>query len=162
MTLDNWSNFFVANAGASAALTGLIFVGVSINLTKILSIVSLPERALISLILLFSILIRSLLFLVPDKKLNSIGLEILITGFITWLVVTVIDINIVRKKEKEYKRLYFLNFCLNQVALFPYFISGILIMNVGISRLDWLVLAFIFSYVKAMLDAWVLLVEINR
>jgi hypothetical protein len=140
----------------------VIFVGVSINLAKILSIVSLPERALISLILLFSILIRSLLFLVPDKKLSSLGLEILITGSITWLIVTFIDINIIRKKEKEFKRLYFLNFFLNQIALLPYFISGFLLMNEGITQLDWLVLAFIFSYVKAMLDAWVLLVEINR
>jgi hypothetical protein len=162
MTLDNWSNFFVANAGASAALTGLIFVGVSINLNKILSLASLPERALISLILLFSIVIRSLLFLVPDKKLNDLGLEILITGFITWLIVTIIDINIVRKKEKNFRKLYFVNFFFNQIALCPYFISGIAIIHNGLTGLDWLVPAFIFSYVKAGLDAWVLLVEINR
>jgi modulator of FtsH protease len=32
--MSGWDNFFLAEAGASAALTGLIFVGVSINLTK--------------------------------------------------------------------------------------------------------------------------------
>ncbi|MBS1918513.1 MAG: hypothetical protein JST87_19775 [Bacteroidetes bacterium] len=43
--------------GAAAVLTGLIFVGVSLNLTKILSFTSLPNRTLISLLLLLNILI---------------------------------------------------------------------------------------------------------
>ena len=160
--MNDWSNFFVANAGASAALTGLIFVGVSINLTKILSMTLMPERAVISLILLFSILIRSVLLLVPGKTLHAIGIEILVTGFITWSIVTLLDFVIIRKKEKKWKRLYVLNLFFNQVALFPYFICGIVILNHGVDGLYWIVIAFIFSYIKAVIDAWVLLVEINR
>ena len=53
--MSEWSNFFMAILGAAAALTGLIFVGVSISLTKILSIPTLPGRALISLTLLLTI-----------------------------------------------------------------------------------------------------------
>ena len=40
-----WENFLLAQVGASAALAGLIFVGGSINLTKILSLPALPARA---------------------------------------------------------------------------------------------------------------------
>ena len=34
--VSNWSNLFVAAAGASAALAGLVFVAVSINIERIL------------------------------------------------------------------------------------------------------------------------------
>jgi hypothetical protein len=40
-----WDNFFVAEVGAAAALSGLLFVAVSINLTRILAIPHLPARA---------------------------------------------------------------------------------------------------------------------
>ncbi len=43
--MEPWHDFFVAVAGASAALTGLIFVGVSLSLTRMLAIPRLADRA---------------------------------------------------------------------------------------------------------------------
>ena len=37
-----WANFFFAEVGASAALVGLLFVAVSINLKRILEVPGLP------------------------------------------------------------------------------------------------------------------------
>ncbi|HYB02575.1 MAG TPA: hypothetical protein VED37_20280 [Ktedonobacteraceae bacterium] len=65
--MNGWENFFIAEVGASAALLGLIFVGVSINLTRILSISGLPNRALLALIILLTILVISSLLLVPEQ-----------------------------------------------------------------------------------------------
>jgi hypothetical protein len=48
----DWANFFVAEVGASAALTGLLVVAISINLARILSFAQLPERAAEGLITL--------------------------------------------------------------------------------------------------------------
>ena len=39
--MSGWENLFIAEAPTSAALTGLIFVGVSINLTWILALIIL-------------------------------------------------------------------------------------------------------------------------
>jgi hypothetical protein len=48
----------VAGAGASAALTGLVFVAVSINVDPILRLQGLPERALATVLLLPSVVSR--------------------------------------------------------------------------------------------------------
>ena len=41
LTAD-WANFFVAEVGASAALSGLVVVAISINLSRILFFPQLP------------------------------------------------------------------------------------------------------------------------
>jgi modulator of FtsH protease len=49
-----------------------------------------------------------------------------------------------------------------QVAMLPYIIGGIVMIESGTSGVGWLAPAAIFSFLKAILDAWVLLIEINR
>ena len=85
--MNEWHDLFVATAGASAILTDLIFVGVSINLARILSIPKLPSRALLSLILLMTILMVSIIFLIPDQSFIVTGIEVLISGLCCWLFV---------------------------------------------------------------------------
>jgi hypothetical protein len=160
--MNEWHDFFIATAGASAALTGLIFVGVSINLSRILEVPKLPSRAFISLMLLLTILIVSLLLLVPSKSTESAALEILIIGLASWITLLKIDFGVLQKTQKQYRKLYLLNMTLNQVAVLPYVISGFYLLNGLDSGLYWLVLSVICSFLKATLDAWVLLIEINR
>ena len=57
--MGDWHDFFLAQAGAAGVLTGLVFVGVSINLQKILS--DLTGRAVEALILLVAVLVASVL-----------------------------------------------------------------------------------------------------
>ena len=159
--MQEWNDLYVAVAGAAAALTGLIFVGVSISLTKILSYPTLPNRALVSLILLLSILTFSILLLIPGKSRTLIGYELTIIGLIVWFSVTRIDLKIHRLKEQQYKRTYLLNILLNQLAIIPYIIGGLCILFIGEAGFYWIVPAFILSFIKSVLDAWVLLVEIN-
>jgi len=63
--MTGWANFFLAQVSAAAALTGLIFVAVSINLTKILAYPTLPGRALEALLYLLTVLVIGTLGLVP-------------------------------------------------------------------------------------------------
>jgi modulator of FtsH protease len=51
---------------------------------------------------------------------------------------------------------------LTQFAVLPYIIAGIMVLSEGLGGFYWLVPAVVFSFIKAVLDAWVLLVEINR
>ena len=140
--MNEWHDFYVAAAGASGALAGLIFVGVSLNLTKILSFPTLPNRAVTSIILLLSILLVSLLLLVP--------------------FITRIDLKSLRLTEKKYKRQYRFNMLFNQLSVLPYIVSGLSILFIGEAGFYWLVVAIFFSFIKSVSEAWVLLVEINR
>src|ERR1700761_2133295 len=79
-SIADWSNFFVAEVGASAALTGLIVVAVSINLTRILAFEQLPARAGESLVILVSALLIASLGLVPGQPAAAFGVETLFIG----------------------------------------------------------------------------------
>jgi modulator of FtsH protease len=160
--MSGWENFFIAEVGASAALTGLIFVGVSINLTRILSLPRLPNRALEALIILLAVLVVSSLQLVPGQPLVLLGLEVLLVGLALWSIITSLDISIYRKTDPRYRRPFLSNMALSQLAVLPYVVAGIIVLAGNIDGLYWLVPAVIFSFIKAVTDAWVLLVEINR
>ncbi len=73
-----WAAFFTAVTGAAAALVGLLFVAVSINLDHILkSKTMLPARAAETLAVLLFVVISSALALVP-QDVELLGAEILV------------------------------------------------------------------------------------
>jgi hypothetical protein len=68
--LLQWHDFFLATAGATAALLGLLFVGVSINLSAITAAerIDLRARAAQAFANLVFVLVVSLLMLVPNPE----------------------------------------------------------------------------------------------
>ena len=89
--MSGWESFFVAQVGASAAVAGLVFAGVSINLDKILKYAGLPGRALEALIVLKLVLVTSSLMLVPGQSTTLIGVELLGVGLLAWFWVVALD-----------------------------------------------------------------------
>lgn len=160
--MKEWTNFFVLIGGAAATLTGLIFVGISINLNRIISIPKLPSRASQALILLVTVLLICALCLVPNQAASLLGSEFLVTGIVVWIVTFRIDLKILFKTDDQYKKQYLMNALFTQLSVLPYIVSGIIMLVKDFCGVYWLVPGIIFSFVKSVLDAWVLLVEINR
>src|ERR1700722_12693378 len=115
-----WGNFFVAIASAAAALTGLIFVGVSISLAKILAFGHLSGRALGALILLITILITASLCLVPGQHSAVIGVEFIVIGSVVWGIVLKTDIRMLKTSLPAHKKYYRQNLLFSQLAILPY------------------------------------------
>jgi hypothetical protein len=160
--VSEWQNFFTAQVGASAALLGLLFVSISINLTRILSYPTLPGRAFGALMILLVVLIISSLLLVPQQPMALIGAEILIIGAIAWVGIARIDMGVLNTTPSDRKMRATALIVLNQASLILYVACGIVTLSAGKVGLYLLVPAIVASFVKAALDAWVLMIEINR
>jgi modulator of FtsH protease len=75
-----WSDFSVAVVGSAAALTGLLFVAVSINIEQILAIGPLAGRALSTMIHFVVPLVVGILILVPGQSVTALSLKLIGTG----------------------------------------------------------------------------------
>lgn len=82
MDVGEWADFAVATAGASAALTGLVFVAVSINLARILEYPDLPARTGQTLVLFLAPLFLSLLVLARGQGIRALGVELVVLGLV--------------------------------------------------------------------------------
>ena len=160
--MTEWGNFFFAQVGASAALVGLIFVAVSINLTKILAYQGQPGRAFEAIAVLTAILIVSSLLLIPGQSTRLIGLEVLVVSTVTWILITRINIRNYTSIGTQYRAKERTNILFSQLALLPSVIAGLVLLLSGIGGLYLLVIGFMLSFITALRDAWILLIEINR
>src|SRR5271154_2281559 len=80
-----WRDFFGACAGASAALAGLIFVALSVNIAEILKFEHPPARAAAAMGALMLILTVSLAALAPQPP-AWLGVEVLALTLLAWLL----------------------------------------------------------------------------
>jgi len=160
-TTAGWENFFVAEVGAAAALTGLLFVAVSINLAKILSFPHLPGRAGESLIMLMGVLMVSALGLVPGQSRVALGAEIVGVGLLVWLFPIRIQRRAARLPGARTPWVTTRAF-IHQVGSLPLLVAGISILAGSGGGLYWIVPGTLLAFASGILNSWVLLVEIQR
>jgi modulator of FtsH protease len=156
-----WHDLFVAMAGASAALTGLIFVAVSINLAQILKFRALPVRAAETLSVLLGLLLLSVFMLVPGQSSVALGLEILLLG--TVLAAGLLWGRLRLPREPNQPRIWTV---FPLVAILtgsvPMIVAGISLLAQAGGGLYWLAAELILGLTGAVFNAWILLVEIQR
>ncbi len=157
-----WDDFFEAQVGASAALAGLLFVGISINMPKIVAEPSLPDRALQALTLLVAILLISTVLLVPGQAQVLLGFEVVGIGGAVLALGLHLSTRSLKWVKEPYRRWHVGETAIVAVATALYPVAGIVMIVVGTEGNYLLVPAFLVSFVVAILDSWVLLVEINR
>lgn len=155
-----WTDLFVASASASAALTGLLFVAVSLNIKDILENKILPGRALQTLLLLLSAVVVSLVGVVPGQSATALGVELLIfaLGFGGWALTLA-----VRSVEatRQYVHPLF-HFGLILPGTVPPVVGAVSLIAQSGGGLYWTAAGIVGALLGAAVNAWVLLVEILR
>ncbi len=156
-----WDNFLVAQVGASAALAGLLFVGISINMARILRFPALPDRALEALTLLITILIAASLALVPGMPDFWVGVELIAVGGVALAILTRLVRRVLSLSEPAWRIAHEWESATIEAAAALYLVAGGLLIVGGPGDYA-LVPAFLLSYIVAIMISWILLVEINR
>jgi hypothetical protein len=162
-----WDSFFVANAGAAAALAGLLFVGVSINVAYIVKSRRLSGRALEAFTLLTSLLVINALGLVPAISTTGLGIALLVVGGVEYAVITNQHVRSLPRfgGETDFEAppgSSSVRIAMGQVATLPVLVAGATLIAESGGGLYWLVPAIVMAYVAALTNAWVLLIEIRR
>jgi hypothetical protein len=160
---EEWKDLFVAMAGASAALAGLLFVAVSINVERIVKYEGLPERGIEALAMLLVPLVISIAGLMPAQSHVAFGIELVaITAALSGVML----------------RIPVAGHFPEGVEMPPHYVltrqgvrlSGVVLLAIGAlaelfavaGGLYWVGAAFVVLTLGAVVNAWVLLVEILR
>jgi len=158
---DQWHDLFIAVAGAAAALTGLIFVAVSINLKQIIEYPGLPHRAVETLAVMTGVLLLSVFVLIPGQSRQALGIETLLLGGIAGGFLLVKRLRMPRKKDDP------LVWTAAPLAVVlagsvPMVAGGISLLADGGGGLYWFAAESMAGFVAVIFNAWILLVEIQR
>jgi hypothetical protein len=156
-----WTSYFVAQVGAAAALSGLLFVAVSINLEHVLAYRWLPGRAAETVVVLVDVLLVAGFVLVPGQSRQVLGAEIALVALVAWAIPVALQIQS-RRHEDLPARWVWSRVLLAQLATLPFIVAGLSLLAGHGGGLYWTVAGSLFSFTAAVAGAWVLLVEIKR
>jgi len=161
--ISAWSSFFQGELGTAATLAGLLFVSVSVNQVRILALGRMADRGLEALTILLLVVMVASVPLVPGQPVRLLGGEILILGAIALLITVILQRTYMPLVEQPYRRGSMTMVFTSRAAVTLIALAGAVMLwrgdEVGLYLLP---VGILVSFVAAGINAWVLLVEINR
>jgi modulator of FtsH protease len=163
---EGWGDLFLAAAGATAALSGLIFVGLSVNIRTVLDADQrdgqnfLTGRALEALAALLIVLVISLVGLTPDIPRWALVTFILVTGLGS--ATSPVRALLASRQSAAIGAPLVLRLVTAAGFTVTLLLSGVTLATGHGGGLYWLPVAFVLAIIIAAVNAWVLLVEVLR
>ena len=160
--ISDWNELFGAQAAAFAALTGLVFVALSINLKEILEQPGLSGRAAEAVVVLVEPVFIGLVGLLPHQCVRTLGGELLVIGVSSWALTTLLVIRNWHAVRERPPHEMATRLILVEVATLL-IVAGAALLTAGHqSGLYWETAGAGVCLVTGLVDGWVLLVEILR
>ncbi|HEY6566823.1 MAG TPA: hypothetical protein VI341_04810 [Actinomycetota bacterium] len=157
-----WHDFAIAVAGASAALAGLLFVAMSINVKEIVADPHLPPRAAGAVVTLSTPMVFSILLLDPVQSSSALGVELIVLAILVGVALGAM----LRPRRGGQGRVDIKwvggNALPSVLLVGSILLAGVGILSTSVRGLAWLTLAAIAAIFGGLLQAWVLLIEIRR
>lgn len=163
---EGWGDLFVCAGGASAALAGLIFVSLSLNIGTVLELEKqrgqnfLTGRGLEALGALLVVLAISIVGLTPDINRGALAAFILLCAVGT--AITPLRALRAHGSPNPAHVKFYVRLNMSLVLTLSLFVAGVTLIVRHGGGLYWLPVAFVLAIVVAGMNAWVLLVEVLR
>lgn len=157
-----WTDFSVAVLGAAAALTGLLFASISINIERIMADERLPTRAAQTLVLFATPAVLCICLLIPHQPRGVLGTELILAGALAGALL--LRLNGQGRRTDQEPLSGWLATRLAPSVLIPLFliVAGITLVLQAGGGLYWAAPATLVAVLAGLTNTWVLLVEILR
>ena len=163
--MEKWGTFAGVAGGAAAALTGLLFVAVSIRTDVIAKSQALRNRAAQTLALFVTVLLIAILLSIPDQSFRLLGAELIALAVITGGSLTVLGRR--ARGAQDTAAAHAVASILEAVS--PNATTSILLGIAGLllvfgvhAGLDVLVLPVLVALAGGLVSAWLLLLSEGR
>jgi len=160
--LGSWIPYFSAMATVGSALTGLVFVAVSINLKLIIKHAWLPDRAVESLQQLLVVALLAPVAMIPGIGIHVLGALLAASGALLLLLQARHHALYFKGKHGHPAKWIVGRICQSVLANGLILAAGLMLCSDSLLGLDVLATAFTASILAGVSNAWVLLVEIMR
>jgi hypothetical protein len=156
-TTAPWASFGEALAAVAGALTGLLFVAVSVKSDALAASPSLRARATQTLVL-FMTSVLAAVFLVAPQPAAALGAELLAVGVVSGGGLLILDRRAGHGSDQEVAR-YIERFSPNTITAVLVGVAGLTLLVKAGGGLYWLIPAAMASLVGGVLDAWLFIVK---
>jgi modulator of FtsH protease len=159
---DAWQALFGAVAAASAALTGLLFVALSINLKRIIGTPEHLGRAREVLGQLLSLLLLSIILLIPGQNRLVLGTELVLFGAILAGVSVFLHRQTLKGIRPGRRVRWGARVAVWHVGTLAIPIAGASLLLGHYGGLFWLVFTVLIYFLWSSINAWTLVVASIR